>query len=67
MEPIFTHAVNLKRELLKNFQNKLDLFPSANFVTEHSFTMNPCEYSVVVLKGQGFQGKHHVRSVAIFE
>ena len=26
--------------------------------------MNPCQYSGAVLKGQGFQEKHHVRSFA---
>ena len=47
-------------------ENELDFFPSAIFVIVHPSPMNSCEYNVVILKGQEFQDKHHVRSVANF-
>ena len=42
------------------------MFTSAKFVTVHFLAMNPCEYSVIVLKRQAFQDKHHIKSVASF-
>ena len=66
IELIFTHIVRTKRELLKIFENELDFFPSEKFFIVFSSAMNICEYSVAVLKGQGFQDKLPVRSVAIF-
>lgn len=45
-------------------QNVLDFFPSVKFAFIYSLTRNPYQYSVVVLKGQEFQNKRHVRSVA---
>ena len=42
------------------------MFTSAKFVTVHFSATNPCEYSVIVLKRQVFQDKHHIKSVANF-
>ena len=51
-EPIFTHEW-LKKG--KKFKNKLYFFSLRQFVILHWLNVNPCEYSVAVLKGQGFQ------------
>ena len=51
---------------MKKVCNWLSLSPSRKFVIVHSSTMNPCIYSVLVLKGQGFQEKQYTRSFANF-
>ena len=71
IEPTFTHANSLKTDLLK-FEKKLDFFILGKFVIVNSSTINLChcinrvKYSVVVLKGQGFQQKLLARSFASF-
>lgn len=57
-----TSTVSLKRKLLKKFEKELYFLPSVIFVIVHCSTINPCQYSAAVLKGQGFQDKYHVRS-----
>ena len=78
IETIFAQTVSFKREILKKFETELDFFPSGKCVIGHSSTMNPCWYSVAVLKGQGLtshktnkhhgkhHGKHHVWSFEAF-
>lgn len=48
-EPVFTHSVSLKRELIEKF---FPFFPSAKFIKVQLSALNSCEYSFVVLKGQ---------------
>ena len=65
IEPIFTHTVSVKRELLKKKINQIFSLPQ-KFVIMNSFTMNPCKYSIAFSKSQRFHNKHHVRSFSNF-
>lgn len=49
---IFTQTVSLSRELFKKFENRSDFLQSVKFVIVHSSAINPCRFSVSVLKGE---------------
>lgn len=53
MESVFTHTTSLKGELLKKVLRWI-FFPSTKFVIVHSSTINPCQYSILVLEKQRF-------------
>ena len=62
-ESVFAPTVNIKREL---FDYELDFWASAKFFIAHCSTINPCQYSIAILKQQRFQDKNHARSFTNF-
>ena len=63
---IYEHSVSLKRDLLAKFTDQIDFFPCGKYVIVHSSNINPCEYSIAVLKGKGMQDKDYVRTFGNF-
>lgn len=56
-EPIVTHTVNLKRDLLKRFETELHFSFQQNLLLVLSLSVNPCHHGIAILKGQEFQDK----------
>ena len=62
----FTSTKSLKRYLSKKIEDELSFFPSGKFVIVHSSSVNPCEYSIATLQGDGLRDEDFVKSFASY-
>ena len=51
----------MKREIVKQFDKEIDFFPSGTFVIIYSTSINPCKYSIAVLKGKGLRDSDFIK------
>lgn len=58
VEPIFTYTVRLKILLLKDFENEWGFLCLGKFFMAHISVINSWQFSIDILRGQGFQQKH---------
>ena len=56
-EPVIQHTVELKRQLLKRFENQISFFPCGRHLLVHPIDINPCTYSIATLKGCGLRDR----------
>ena len=56
---VVEHTVTLKRVLQSQFSELIDFFPISKYVIVHASNMNPCQYSISTLLGQGLRDKDY--------
>ena len=55
--PVIEHTVELKREILKKFENEIAFFPCVRHLLVHPIDVNPCTYSIATRKGCGLRDR----------
>ena len=62
--PLIDNTKELKRRLIKKFDEKIGFFPSGKQLIVFSIEVNPCQYSVATLDGFGLSDNDIIRSFA---
>ena len=52
----------LRNELQRRFPDEIDFAPVGKYIIVYMSDMNPCEYSIATLKGQGLCDSDHIKS-----
>ena len=66
IHPVVEHTSTLKAHLHKKFDGLIDFFPISKYVIVHASNMNPCQYSVSTLLGQGLRDRDYICSYSNF-
>ena len=53
--PAIDNTKQLKRFIIKHFEDKINFFPSGKYLLVHPIDINPCSYSIATLKGRGLR------------
>ena len=53
--PAIDNTKELKRFIIKHFEDKINFFPSGKYLLVHPIDINPCSYSIATIKGRGLR------------